>query len=133
MVAVNGANPPVVKFLLLQGADPNRCRTGEFRMHIKPKLLQLKNIFLVKDGFSPLMAALTSSRSRVLVQQCAQLLVDAGADVSCRSEDGLTPLLLAVKDNRVPVVDLLVFHGADLDATDNSGRTVRGVCVTLQI
>lgn len=71
------------------------------------------------------MAALTSSKSRVLVQQCAQLLIDAGADVNSRSEDGLSPIFLAVKDNRVPIVDVLVFHGADISVKDSSGRTVK--------
>jgi ankyrin repeat protein len=56
----------------------------------------------------------------------SQLLVDYGADVNARSDDGRTPLMIAAGINgSAPVVRLLLDHGADMTVRAQSfwGRT----------
>lgn len=52
--------------------------------------------------------------------ECAQLLLDAGAEVNADSDALLTP---AHHAETVDVMALLVEHGADIDAQDAKGRT----------
>ncbi|MDR1740449.1 MAG: ankyrin repeat domain-containing protein [Synergistaceae bacterium] len=50
--------------------------------------------------------------------------IDAGVDVNAKDEDGLTPLMYAVRDSGDPeVVSALLKAGADVNAKDNTGRT----------
>ena len=50
----------------------------------------------------------------------ARLLLEHGADVNARMDDGTTPLYLA---GTVEVVHVLLEHGAIVDAVDNVGKT----------
>lgn len=49
--------------------------------------------------------------------------LESGADVNTRDAWGRTPLIVAIQQNRMPVVELLVQRGADVAATDAWGRT----------
>ena len=52
-----------------------------------------------------------------------QLLIDAGADIEAKDENGHSPLLLASKDASLDTVKILLKAGADVSATDNKGHT----------
>jgi ankyrin repeat protein len=60
-------------------------------------------------GFTPLMAACDTDASSVEV---VQLLLDAGADVNVRTNDGKTALSLARRRNNETILDLLLKAGA---------------------
>lgn len=62
----------------------------------------------------------------------AQHLVEAGADVNARGNDGVTPLLLAVRAGQSDVVEHLLKNGADINAADASGETVFDIALKAQ-
>lgn len=47
----------------------------------------------------------------------AKLLLDRKADPNARALNGFTPLHIACKKNRIKVVELLLKHGASIEAT----------------
>jgi len=47
----------------------------------------------------------------------AKLLLDRKADPNSRALNGFTPLHIACKKNRIKVVELLLKHGASIEAT----------------
>ena len=53
----------------------------------------------------------------------AQQLLAAGADVELAEANGIRPLLMALLNNQLDVVDLLLKHGADVNADDFWGRS----------
>ncbi len=53
----------------------------------------------------------------------ARLLVERGADVNIRQEDGFTPLMGAAQHGDVSLVDYLLQHGADPALATDDGRT----------
>ena len=120
-----------IEILLRAGADPNKfCRrTGdEFsnqgfmwfpqkpRDDEKPRgWTALHVICCSKDGFS-------RARGDDGALKCAQLLLDAGADVHVQAPDGSTALHHAC-EHYTSVVKLLMEAGADPTAEDDSGNT----------
>lgn len=59
-------------------------------------------------------------------------LVDAGANVNERDPDSIsTPLMEAVREEDVATVNLLLRHGADVNATDVQGGTALMLAVLL--
>ncbi len=55
--------------------------------------------------------------------EAVQALVQAGADVNARNNDGATPLLVAAFFCRTEIVQHLLAHGADKQAKDKAGTT----------
>lgn len=74
------------------------------------------------DGFPPLLAALSCSRSqrgspaRSDVIEIIELLLAHGADPQQRGLNDYTALHMAVAENNVPAVRVLLAHGADPSA-----------------
>lgn len=120
-----------IEILLRAGADPNKLclRSGdEFSSHgfmwlpqnprddEKPRgWTALHVICCSKDGFS-------LARDEDETLKCAQLLLDAGADVHVQAPDGSTVLHHACK-HYTSVVKLMMEAGADPTAEDDSGNT----------
>jgi len=62
-------------------------------------------------------------------KEIAELLVENGADVSAKDEDGWTPLFYAAGGGKKEVVEILISNGADVNATDDSGKTPLDVAI----
>jgi len=78
-----------------------------------PKLLKSR-----VQGKPPLVWAALNAQDDIV-----QLLLDSGADVNLRDDDGSTSLQRAVGRDRVSTVALLLKRGADTNATENILRT----------
>lgn len=52
-----------------------------------------------------------------------KLLVDTGADVNAKSDNGLTALIIAVANDHPSNLRLLLSAGADPNAKDKDGKT----------
>ncbi|KAJ1463904.1 ankyrin repeat-containing domain protein, partial [Baffinella frigidus] len=74
---------------------------------------------LDQDGDSPLQFAAILGLVRIV-----SLLVSNGANVNAVNGRRFSSLHLAVQMNRIPVVRLLLFKGADLYGVTDSGHTV---------
>jgi ankyrin repeat protein len=53
----------------------------------------------------------------------ATVLVDAGADINARQQDGVTPLHESAHIGHLELTRFLLDHGADPSATDDQGKT----------
>ena len=52
-----------------------------------------------------------------------QMLIDAGADVNARQNQGFTPLMGAAANGHMEILDILVRSGADLGLQSDEGKT----------
>jgi len=52
-----------------------------------------------------------------------ELLLEKGADLECRSNNGWTPLFWAAEKGHEVVVKLLLEKGADVECKSDNGRT----------
>ena len=81
-------------------------------------------------GYSPLTAAIARAASAEASRQpqaaalvaCAAQLLAGGADVAHAARDGSRALHAAAEGGSVGCIDLLIRHGAPVDATDLTGR-----------
>jgi uncharacterized protein len=55
--------------------------------------------------------------------EMARLLIDNGADVNVRNEEGYTPLHWAAGEGQKELVVILIIHGADVNAHNKRGWT----------
>jgi ankyrin repeat protein len=69
-------------------------------------------------GFTPLLYA-----ARQGCRECAQLLLDGGADIDLSDPDGITPLLGALLNAHFDTAKRLLERGANFDKWDTWGRT----------
>jgi ankyrin repeat protein len=53
----------------------------------------------------------------------ARLLLDAGSDVNAVDKNDITPLFMAISNNRIPMARFLIDRGANINAKDWYGRT----------
>ena len=61
---------------------------------------------------------------------CISLLLDRGADVNAKKNDGVTALMLASQEGQPSCISMLLDRGADVDATVNDGVTTASSLTT---
>ena len=120
----------VARLLVAAGADPNAVdvygasvatvAAREGRAEVLRELLALKvdihGPHVTSDASDALMRACRRGH-----EECAELLLRAGASVDTRDKQGRTPLMYAVQDNRVGMVKLLLEHKASYAARSADG------------
>ena len=100
----------IAKFLIETGADVNE--TGQ--NGVSPLQMALNH-----GAISQLMASLDSDNLEVI-----QMLIDAGANVNHKDKFDNTPLHVACKQGYMQAFELLIKHGADLQAKTKSQETL---------
>jgi ankyrin repeat protein len=95
IIAARQGHSEIIPILIAFGADPNG-KKGNFR-------------------FPPLCFASNGD--------VAEILINYGADVHLRNENGFTPLHLLAKQGKVEAAEVLLKHGAEIDAREKWGKT----------
>lgn len=97
--AVKRGYTDIVIALLDYGADANL-----------PSWVFYTHHYYELETYTPLHFAAKSGNAQI-----AKLLIEKGADVNARSRStGITPLMLAIRHNHRAVIDVLIFHKADI-------------------
>ncbi|MDP0589964.1 MAG: ankyrin repeat domain-containing protein [Candidatus Endonucleobacter bathymodioli] len=127
LAIANGYNE-FIELLIQHGANPNYIHNGNRPLHIAA--------YYLTRGFK--------SSSDIF-----ELLIAAGADVNCKNEEGLTPLIIIITRLRLVddvtstmkrVISILLNNGADIDMIDDkTGNTAlhhaahysNGDCISL--
>jgi len=98
--AVSRGNAAMIRFLASKGADVNARAVA-------------------KNGDTPLGVAVTEPHGA----GAAGVLLELGADINAKDNDGRTPLMLAETNKHPELAHLLIAKGADVNARDNNGET----------
>ncbi|WP_245189448.1 ankyrin repeat domain-containing protein [Lunatimonas salinarum] len=126
--------------VLLPGCNKAQDRTGPSQQIEAPELdihtaVMTNNLAIIKQhiaagsdidakepfsGSTPLITAITFDKRKI-----AQVLVDAGADLTIANNDGTTPLHAAAFFGRVEIVEILLDVEADKKLRNNFGFTPR--------
>ena len=132
LAAVQEGQYDIVEVLLEKGADVDaQCDNGVTALHLAVQEgdLDLVEVLLKKDpvvdveanGYrgaeTPLLMAVLKDPGIV------KALLEKGADPNAMSSDGKMPLLKAARWGRLDVVELLVEHGANVNARNINGYT----------
>lgn len=119
----SGAN---VNFLIDEGGTPLMAAAAR----IKPRMIELliscgaKPNMKGHDGRFPLVCLFQPSVLAVEAQlECIRLMVDHGAIVDERTDDGITPLMSAAWFGNLEAVRELLRLGADVALRNNDGKT----------
>ena len=116
--------PAMVKLLLANGAEVNArstVRQWSRKVSSEPRPKEL-----AQGGLTPLMFA-----ARTGCVECAELLLDAGADIDLADPYGVTPLIVAALNLQNDFAAYLVEKGADIAQWDLYGRTPLYVAIDM--
>lgn len=120
--AAAGGHIEIVKLLLAKGADvkPRSLYTDWPSQVTSEPRVQYRSV----GGLNPLMYAV-----RAGCYSCVTMLVAAGADVNVPTPEGISPLMLALDNERNEIAMFLMDKGAYLDVWDWWGRTPLWIAV----
>ena len=116
MWATAQGHPAMMRELIAHGADVNahsNLETWERQTTSEPR-----EKWLPLGALTPLLFA-----ARQGCTECAQVLVDAGADSNGADPDGVTPVIYAIINGHYDVAAYLVDKGANPNLADKTGRT----------
>ena len=137
MYAVYYGHYEVAKILIEAGADVNAAHSTTHTVlyhaleapRLHAEVIQLLLDAVVNMDYTPLTWAI---RYRVAPEIVA-MLIEAGADVNERDENGTPALNTAVRFRRNQLIDILLRSGAEINAADeSSGRTALALAVEIK-
>ncbi|XP_014673036.1 PREDICTED: putative ankyrin repeat protein RF_0381 [Priapulus caudatus] len=114
----------IMRLLLEAGADPNVAETMSGKMPLMMAVSKGDEAvvrMLLSHGAD---ANVADSDRRNTLYHAVRLLLEAGADPNAaETQTGHTPLMMAVKEGKEAVVQMLLSHGADANAANSYGVT----------
>jgi ankyrin repeat protein len=116
MWAAAESQPAMIRLLLAHGASVNArgaVRDWQSRITAEPRP---KDRY--RGGFTPLLYT-----AREGCVECARALLEGGADINLTDPDRISPLVLALIDQRFDFAAYLISAGADVDKWDLYGRS----------
>ncbi|KAJ5724266.1 hypothetical protein N7488_002301 [Penicillium malachiteum] len=117
-VAASGGHLRAKQVLLDKGASVETLHgNGEIRTMLEHGARATINA-IDKNQETPLLLAITHGSS-----EAAKLLMEDGADVNKRVEDGMQPLLYAARINRLAIVQILLEGRADVKSINSLGES----------
>jgi len=116
MWAVAEGHPDMVRELIAHGADVNaRSMINKWE---RQTTSEPREKWLPLGGLTPLLFA-----ARQGCLECAQVLVEKGADSNGVDPTGISPVLMAIINGHYDVAGFLLDKGADPNLADETGRT----------
>jgi ankyrin repeat protein len=116
MWAVAQGHAAMARELIAQGADVNaRSNTEEWERQVTA---EPRDKWLPPGGLTPLLFA---ARENCLA--CLPVLIEAGADLSATTPDGISAVVMALINGHFDVAGALVEAGTDPNLADYAGRT----------
>ncbi len=110
-VAVNNCDQEMIEILLEAGADPNRKSFG-----VPPLHRTMSNSYFPPSETTDYYEIIENSHAII------DLLLERGADINLKSDDGYTFLIKAIRSGPIETVIHLIESGADLYLRDNQGN-----------
>ncbi len=118
-----GMSPEVVRshststLLIRMAGACGEAATERSNTSLRERLEQYPERFDFAPGEGP------KYRSAAAATAIALYLIESGADVNRSIDNGLTPLLMAVSDGPMELIEALIAAGADVDARSAGGST----------
>ena len=132
-IAIQRRAPNLAQLLLQKGANPNlQDNNGDTPLHIAVRyrieamvklLLQWDAHIEIEDmrGSTPIQSALSRGRNELILL----LLIEKGANIDTRDFEWRTPLCNAIDFDLPSSAQILIRHGADVNATLNASNDRR--------
>ena len=118
----NAGKREVARILIEDGAEYDACSAAGLGDTARLKAL-IADDPCIASAEQPYAMTPLHWAARAGSVECADLLLDAGADVNARTKVHRAPLHLAAEADNEPVTRLLVRRGANVDVQDRKGRT----------
>lgn len=116
MLAVNNQNDQIAEYLLNEGANPFlRNKVDKIASDLASRSSPL---FTILKGYELLYAVFNIDLITI------KALLKSGADINFTGLGGYTPLLIAVEQNSIEMVDFLLSQNADLTIIRKDGQSV---------
>ncbi|KAJ3108785.1 hypothetical protein HDU96_007435 [Phlyctochytrium bullatum] len=130
-LAIHSGHAPTVELLLSKGVPVNQPPNAlqpkphlflaleEHNLHILRLILECGADMTIRyNGETALHRAARKNRP-----ECLKVLLEFGADIEARSDEGVTPLGTAARSGQGECLSALLNAGADVDAVDEGGKT----------
>jgi ankyrin repeat protein len=117
----------MVKLLVASGAEVNvRSKANNWDRNTTAEGTGLGAKYLPAGGLTALLFAARQGHL-----DCAQALVEAGADKDLQDPDGISPMITAIVNAHYDVAQYLAERGADVNLADQFGRTALWAAVDM--